>query len=371
LQIRKVKSVSYESRAFVSYDAITALAGQYAAERDRDGQFPHSAFDDLRRLGLISQLPLDASDAAIPFRVLAAIGRGDLSVGRIFEGHVNALFLIKPFGSTSQRENYQCLAAKGKIFGIWNTDLPENPVLLSGRTLRGSKNFASGADGLSHAIITASTNEGPRMIVVPIANRPVDRSWWKPLGMRASGSHIVNFDGMEIDDEWLLGGVNDYTKEPWFSAGALRFAAVHVGGMHAVLDATVTHLRSAKRLSDPYQQHRLGQMAIAVDTGYAWIERAAGFWAEIGTSRDAGAVTTANAARLAIENVALRVLESAERGVGAAGMIAPHPLERHIRDLRTYLRQPNPDRALPAVGIAVSDGSWAPGHPVREGKERG
>ena len=76
--------MSYESRAFVSYDAITALAGQYAAERDRDGQFPHSAFDDLRRLGLISQLPLDASDAAIPFRVLAAIGRGDAPNGAPF-----------------------------------------------------------------------------------------------------------------------------------------------------------------------------------------------------------------------------------------------------------------------------------------------
>jgi alkylation response protein AidB-like acyl-CoA dehydrogenase len=362
--------VSYETRAWLSYDAITASAGKCAADRDRDGQFPHSAFDDLRQLRLISQLPLDASDAAILFRILAAIGRGDLSVGRIFEGHVNALFLIKLFGSTGQRENYQRLVANGKILGIWNTDLPENPVVLRGRTLKGSKNFASGADGLSHAIITASTNEGTRMIVVPVANRPVDRSWWKPLGMRASGSHIVNFDGMEIDDECVLGGVNDYTKEPWFSAGALRFAAVHVGGMHAVLDATVTHLRSAKRLSDPYQQHRLGQMAIAVDTGYAWIERAASCWAEIGTSRGASAVTTANGARLAIENAALRVLESAERGVGAAGMIAPHPLERLVRDLRTYLRQPNPDRALAAVGVAVSDGSWAPGRPVREGKER-
>jgi len=51
-------------------------------------------------------------------------------------------------------------------------------------------------------------------------------------------------------------------------------------------------------------------------------------------------------------------------------MIAPHPLERLIRDLRTYLRQPNPDRALAAVGTAVSNGSWAPGQPAGEGTER-
>jgi alkylation response protein AidB-like acyl-CoA dehydrogenase len=362
--------VSYESRAWVSYNAITALVSKCASDRDRDGKFPHSAFDGLRQLRLISQPPLDAWNSAILFRILAAVGRGDLSVGRIFEGHVNALLLIRLFGTTGQREHYQGLAARGSIFGIWNTDLPEKPVLLHGNELSGSKNFASGADGLSHAIITVSTSEGPRMIIVPLANRPIDRSWWKPLGMRASGSHIVCFDGMEIDDDWLLGGVNNYTKEPWFSGGALRFAAVHVGGMHAVLDATVTHLRSAKRLSDSYQRHRLGQMAIAVETGYAWLDRAAGLWGEIGSSRGIGIVTTADAARLAIEEAALCVLESAERGVGAAGMIAPHPLERLIRDLRTYLRQPNPDRALAAVGTAVSNGSWAPGQPAGEGTER-
>ena len=114
----------------------------------------------------------------------------------------------------------------------------------------------------------------------------------------------------------------------------------------------------------------VGQMAIAVDTGYAWLDRGARFWAGIGSTRDAGIVTTANAARIAIEDAALRVLESAERGVGAAGMIAPHPLERLMRDLRTYLRQPNPDRTLAAVGAAVSDGSWAPGQLACEGNER-
>jgi hypothetical protein len=84
--------VSYESRAWVSYDAITALVSKCAADRDRDGKFPHSAFDGLRQLRLISQPPLDVSNAATLYRVLAAVGRGDLSVGRIFEGHVNAFF---------------------------------------------------------------------------------------------------------------------------------------------------------------------------------------------------------------------------------------------------------------------------------------
>ena len=41
--------------------------------------------------------------------------------------------------------------------------------------------------------------------------------------------------------------------------------------------------------------------------------------------------------------------------------MAPHPLERLMRDLRTYLRQPNPDGALAMLGTAIADRAWAPG----------
>jgi hypothetical protein len=54
-------------------------------------------------------------------------------------------------------------------------------------------------------------------------------------------------------------------------------------------------------------------------------------------------------------------MEIAERSVGVAGMMESHPLERLSRDLRTYLRQPNPDGALASVGAAVANGIWLPG----------
>jgi alkylation response protein AidB-like acyl-CoA dehydrogenase len=200
------------------------------------------------------------------------------------------------------------------------------------------------------------------MIVIPVRDLPVDRSWWRPLGMRASGSHVVSFDGVAIDDDWVLGGLDDFIKEPWFTAGAIRFAAVHVGGMHALLDAVATHLRNVQRINDPYQRHRLGKMGIDVEGGYAWLDHVATLWEQANKSSNLGIMATANAGRLAIEAAALSVLESAERGVGAVGMIAPHPLERLIRDLRTYLRQPNPDASLSYVGAAIAEGRWSPGH---------
>ena len=360
--------MSREARQWISYEALTEVAGLDAEARDCDGAFPRSAFDGLRRLGLIGAPPLRPHEAPHLFRVLASVGRGDLSVGRILEGHVNALFLIHMFGNPQQRAHYQTLAAGGALFGVWNTDAPGCAVVLDDGRLSGKKNFASGVDGLSYALITASTRRGRQMVVVAVSGRPIDRDWWRPLGMRASGSHVVDFAGVPVSPASLLGEADDYLREPWFTAGAVRFAAVHVGGMHAVLDAAVAHLRRCKRADNPHQEQRLGLMATEVATGYAWLDHVAEYWAKIGSHgrQDcAGIIAATSAGRTAIERAALHVLELAERSVGAAGMIAPHPLERLVRDLRTYLRQPNPDAAVAAVGAAVAEGRWSPEHTKR------
>ena len=151
----------------------------------------------------------------------------------MFEGHVNALFLVHLFGSREQERRYLTLARGGALFGVWNTDLRESPVVLGDGFLHGQKSFASGADGLNYALVTASAERGRQMAVVAVRALPIDRSWWHPLGMRASGVCIVDFDGVPVEDDCRLGGPDDYLKEPWFSAGAIRFAAVQVGGMYA------------------------------------------------------------------------------------------------------------------------------------------
>jgi alkylation response protein AidB-like acyl-CoA dehydrogenase len=258
------------------------------------------------------------------------------------------------------------LALAGHLFGVWNTDDPSDPVMLANGVLSGRKTFSTGVDGLSKALITASTPDGRLMLLVPLGGRPVDRRWWRPLGMRASGSHVVDFNGLSVEPDWVIGLPDDYVRPPWFGAGAIRFAAVHVGGMHAVFDAALDHLARTGRASDPFQGHRLARMGMAVQSGYQWLETAGAAWRAAAAAPDlaeAGetAIAAANATRSAVESAALAVIEEAERGVGAAGMIAPHPLERRMRDLRTYLRQPNPDGALTSLGDAIAGGAWRPG----------
>lgn len=340
---------------------LAQAVGKHAAARDVEGSFPQEAFDVLRREGLLAGPPITGARMDLLLPLLAAVGRGDLNVGRIYEGHVNALQLIERFGTPDQFAFYESEAAAGRLLGVWNTDAPGNPLRLERRTLRGAKTFASGVDGVARAIVTVEGDGGRRMIVVPVAGRPVDRTWWRPLGMRASGSHVIELDGVTVDDDWLIGRPGDYTAQPWFSAGAIRFVAVHVGGMHAVADAARDHLIRLRRADDPYQAQRLGEMAIRVEGGYAWLARAAEAWEAGCEGRGnedgkAHALAHANAARVAVEGLAMDVLTLAQKAVGCGGLIAPHPLERLIRDLTTYLRQPNPDGALAHAGSAFASG---------------
>ena len=136
--------MSQDPQRWISYRALTELAGTNASERDQDGLFPEHAFEGLRRLGLVSKPPLLSVEVERLLRVLAAIGRGNLSVGRIYEGHVNALLLIRWFGSPSQRKHLETSASEGALFGVWNTDLPDNPVRMDNGILQGAKSFERG-----------------------------------------------------------------------------------------------------------------------------------------------------------------------------------------------------------------------------------
>ena len=45
-------------------------------------------------------------------------------------------------------------------------------------------------------------------------------------------------------------------------------------------------------------------------------------------------------ARVGFETLALGIIEATRRNVGLSSFVAPNPLDRCLRDLETYLRQP-------------------------------
>ena len=113
------------------------------------------------------------------------------------------------------------------------------------------------------------------------------------------------------------------------------------------------------RGADPHQAARLGQAAIAAETARLWVEAAAARAEAANAGPDA--VAQVGLARLAVERAALDVLELAQRSIGLQAFMRPNPLERVMRDLATYLRQPAPDRVLAGAAAFVLEAPAEPG----------
>ena len=365
----------------LAFDALSAArevaetAASRADGQDRDDGFPAEDVADLARNGLLAA-PVPRADGGAGLGeepgcstladVLRLVGYGSLALGRLYEGHVNALQLVALHGTLDQRARLFADATAGHLFGVWNTEPAQGGLLLEGRgayrDLRGCKTFASGAGFVTRALVTGryAAAEEPVMLVVPLpAGERADLSSWHPHGMCASATGTLDFTGITIPTDAILGDAGDYHLQPHFSGGAWRFAAVQLGGIEAVFDAWRGHLSETGRGGDPHQLARLGEGAIAVVGARHWVERAALTVAEDELVPER-IVAFVNLCRLAVEKAGLGVLQLAQRSVGLQGFMRGHPLERLSRDLATYLRQPAPDQALTtAAGEILAAGGLA------------
>ena len=175
--------------------------------------------------------------------------------------------------------------------------------------------------------------------------------------MEASESFGVDFTGAAVTREDLIGAPGDFYRDPLFRGGAIRFAAVQAGAILRLHRLFAEWLERGGRGSDPYQVARLGEIAVGAQEAVLWVERAAAV-AEQGLLPLADKLASermlecANMMRIAIERIATAVMPRVISGVGAHGLLQPHPFERILRDLTMYLRQPAPDQTLAEVGRA-------------------
>ena len=279
-------------------------------------------------------------------RLLRLVGRGNLVVGRAYEGHVNALRLVIRHGSPEQIRAASSDARAGELFAVWNTQTSDAPLVLTGERLHGAKVLATAAGFATRALVTADLPDGSRqMILVPLApGERADLSGWTAQGMRGSATGRVTFDGIRAPASWLIGGPDDYIRQPDFSGGAWRVLAVLAGGLDALIDAFRAHLTERRRDGDPHQQARAGRLFALQNTVRLWVMQIA----EIAeASADGGLIVAlTDLARGAVETACVEALSLVERSLGLRALMRPEPVERIARDLATYLRQPAPDAAL-------------------------
>ncbi len=332
---------------------------------DGDGSFPAGDVALLARTGLLhAPFPpamggtgLGIGENAAELRdVLTALGRGSLALGRLYEGHVNAVVLVRRYGSTANLNLLLSEARAGRLSGVWMAGPPLRLDRSGSRpVLQGHKVLASGSGFVRRPLVAADDNDGSLMLIPDVDGGRVDASGWTAHGMRATATGTVSFSGLAVAADEIVGRAGDYLKPPFFRGGAWRVIAVQLGGLLGLLDEYREQLGASPHREHPLQLARFGEALIAVETARLWVRQACamaeGSWVKGIRTEGAGAdPATVDAyvdlARNAFEAAALQVIPLAQKALGLKCFLRPNPLERIIRDLSTYLRQPALDVSL-------------------------
>lgn len=300
--------------------------------------------------GLLARLASPTVPPREQATLLRRIARASLSVGRLAEGHMNALRLVALYGTGDQQRRHMAAADAGAIFGVWGADGPV-PVGVAeyraGRiSLCGGKRFASGLGTVSRAVVTAATAEGTVLAAADVDGGPrADFAAWDTTGMRATASGTYDFDGVEAE---VLGKPGDYEREPFFEGGVWRYAALHVGGLEALGEAVRAGVAAFGEAATEAQLHRVAHIASLAHAARLMVEDAAEKVERPGAG--AAAVALSLAAREMVEEACLSGIAIADRALGARSFATGETVERVRRDLTFFLRQANLDGKLRQVG---------------------
>ncbi|NBB40683.1 acyl-CoA dehydrogenase family protein [Sphingobium yanoikuyae] len=352
-----------EEQAPCTMDIVGRLAA-LGARYDAAPNFPADSMSALIESGHHRWFAPQASggeafgDDAVRCRAMAQalrqIGRGDLSIGRLYEGHVNAMSLFDWYGTPDQHRWLANVLDRGAWFGVWATEPPPGVRLTSEATpsLLGEKMFASGAGGLDYALVTAASDgEARRLAIVPANEKArTDLSRWRVRGMRASVSGRYSLEGLAVEPLMLLGEPGDYDRDPRFTAGAWRFCAAQLGGIEALVAEIRGSMRDAAR-EDPIQRARFAEAVVAVRTAGFWVAEAAERFA----SGHDDAVAVARLTRGIVENAGFAVMEATARILGTQSAFDGQRADKIIRDLSLYLRQAGPDHARDEAAKVLLD----------------
>jgi len=295
-----------------------------------DEDFPTERLRALVALGATTAFVSLNNDGAVIdlLTTLRLIGGADLSLGRIYEGHVNAAQLVQAYGSAAQREALAHDLAAGRIYGVWNTEpAPGMRVeqVAGGHRLSGAKSFATGAGHIDKALITVRRADGGRQMVLADlsdAAARVNNSAWHVRGMRGTQSGTLDFEDMIVGDDALIGQAGDYVREPRFSAGAWRFTAVQLGAVEALVRHWRDHLVATNKANDPIQRARIAAAIVATRSAGLWVESAARL-AESGSPH-----AIAPRARSAPRRSSRTAGSTGSRAISACTCVSRYPIRR-------------------------------------------
>ncbi|MFD1811424.1 acyl-CoA dehydrogenase family protein [Rhodococcus gannanensis] len=342
--------------------AVTAALAEHAADHDRTGLFPSDSITVLHDAGILTSTVgrrhggVELGHAGT-FDLMLALGEGDPSVALI-TAMTLAFHTRQATEDAFPAELYRSVLADSATEPTLLNALQVEPALGTpsrggapattarrvpgGWRVTGHKIYSTGAAGLRWMIVLATTDEPePRVgsFAVDARSDGIDvDDTWDNTGMRATGSHGVQFDGVFVPEGHAFGLQELANRRPQDQnlGPGTTLPAIYLGVASAArrwfigfLDSRRPANLGTSLLELPRFEAALGEIDVELTASVALLRALA----EQADRGEAVPKEVAWSAKTVANRAAVGAVERMVGLIGNPGLSRSNPLERHLRDV--------------------------------------
>jgi alkylation response protein AidB-like acyl-CoA dehydrogenase len=382
-----------QQRFLALADKVLPAFAERAAHHDRENTFPFDNYGDLRDAGLLrltvpEELGGLGAGQEEMLLVLERLASADGATALSYAMHVAPLgswaLTWRRTGAPPLAQVLQMAGQDRLVLAAIASELGTSNLFVDAKTtatrveggyrITGRKNFGTNSAVASLWATTARYDDpdnGPRLLILladPSAPGVSIEQTWDTLGMRATQSNDVVFDGMFVPEHGVVqsipvGHFDAQVLETIICWTAPSFGAVYTGIAAGALEWTLGQIRRKGLENDPRVQDAVADVEIMLEVNRSVLERHA---AEVSSHRLIDQLTVQEGlSRCAfVKNVctnnAAAIMTRLLDVVGGAAYMRGQPFERMWRDVQAGLVMPINNRTgkeligASSLGIAVA-----------------
>jgi L-evernosamine nitrososynthase len=337
-----------------------------AAEHDRDGTYPFEAIDALKTIGYFAApIPVDLGGLGVTSAhdlVVASsrLARGDASVAIGVNMHLVAVLNMErrrqvALAAGAERRargfaaSLERVARDGVVLAAAISERGQDltrPGTIATRTesgwrVDGRKTFCTMSPAATDLYVAVTYADGEGIERYAYAMVPTDAPGvvvhddWDGLGMRASGSHSVSLEAVELPESAVRGGFRAGDALSYMERNLVAglFHASASLGIAESADAITRRGLAGRVNGDARPRMQVADNAIDLAAARGVLARAA-VLVDDGAADVEALFAEAQAAKAFVNEAAARVVDRALALSGGAGYINASPLARAYRDVR-------------------------------------
>lgn len=329
-----------------------------AAEYDEQEKFPAPVVQKMWETGLVNFTVPDALGGAGLDTVTACVvteelGRGCAGIATVAAANSLALYPILIAGSDEQKKKFiPPVTTTGKFAAFCLTEPNAGSDAASvattakavdgGYVLNGSKCFITNGDVADLYVVFATVDKskglkGLTAFAVPKTEGISTGKKEIKLGIRASGTVVVNFDNVFVPAENMLGGEGQGFKVAMQTLDTSRplIGALSVGVARGAYETALRYSKERVQFGQPIAsfqmiQAMLADMATQIDAARLLVWRAAA----LVDKKEASFARESAMAKMFASDTAMDVTTDAVQIMGGYGYSREYPVEKYMRDAK-------------------------------------